>query len=100
MRGLPVCRRWFVELLLTELVIALVVRTSRPFWKSTPGKLLWVATLAVAIFTILLPYLPVEIQLGYTPLPDWLMATLVGMTNMYVVAVEIAKKYFYQHNML
>ena len=29
---------WFVESLLTELVIALVVRTRRPFWRSRPGQ--------------------------------------------------------------
>ena len=33
---------WFVESLLTELVIALVVRTRRPFFRSRPGHvLLW-----------------------------------------------------------
>ena len=31
---------WFVESLLTELVIALVVRTRRPFFRSRPGTLL------------------------------------------------------------
>ena len=29
---------WFVESLLTELVIALVVRTRRPFFRSRPGR--------------------------------------------------------------
>ena len=33
---------WFVESLLTELVIALVVRTRRPFFRSRPGRLLLV----------------------------------------------------------
>ena len=31
---------WFVESLLTELVIALVVRTRRPFFRSRPGTIL------------------------------------------------------------
>lgn len=39
---------WFLESLLTELVIALVVRTRRPFYQSRPGKLLWSLTLGVA----------------------------------------------------
>ncbi|HSB55180.1 MAG TPA: magnesium-translocating P-type ATPase, partial [Gemmatimonadales bacterium] len=31
---------WFIESLLTELVIALVVRTRRPFYRSRPGRVL------------------------------------------------------------
>ena len=37
---------WLVESLLTELVVALVVRTRRPFFKSRPGTLLLVSTVA------------------------------------------------------
>jgi P-type Mg2+ transporter len=37
---------WFVESLLTELAVALVVRTRRPFFKSRPGRLLLVSRYA------------------------------------------------------
>ena len=86
---------WFVESLLSELVIALVVRTRRPFFRSTPGKLLWVITLVVGLVTLAIPYLPFADVLGFTPLPAWLMATLVGVTALYVLAAEIAKKIFF-----
>ena len=36
---------WFIESLLTELVIALVVRTRHVFFRSRPGKLLLVSTI-------------------------------------------------------
>ena len=49
---------WFVESLLTELVIALVVRTRRPFFRSRPGSLLLVSTAASSAVALLLPYLP------------------------------------------
>jgi len=87
---------WFVESLLTELVIALVVRTRRPFFRSRPGKLLWTSTLAVSLVTLAIPYLPFIQFLGFTPLPAWVMATLVALTGLYVVAAEIAKKFFYE----
>ena len=86
---------WFIESLLTELVIALVVRTRKPFFRSRPGTLLWVSTLAVALLTLALPYLPIAAFLGFTPLPLWLTASLVGITGLYVVAAETAKKHFY-----
>jgi hypothetical protein len=33
--------------------------------------------------------------MGFTPLPVWVMVALVAITGLYVVAAEIAKKYFY-----
>ncbi len=86
---------WFIESLLTELVVALVVRTQRPFFRSRPGKLLWTSTLAISLVTLAMPYLPFGPFLGFTPLPVWVMAALVALTGLYVVAAEIAKKIFY-----
>ncbi len=87
---------WFVESLLSELAIALVVRTRRVFFRSRPGRLLWVITLAVAILTLLLPYLPFAGALGFTPLPFWLMAMLAGITALYVLVTELVKRMYFK----
>ncbi len=60
---------WFVESLLTELVIALVVRTRRPFFRSRPGTILLASTLVLAAITPVVPYLPFASSLGFVPLP-------------------------------
>jgi len=86
---------WFIELLLTELVIALVVRTRRVFYRSRPGNLLLASTLVVIGITLVLPYLPFNSLLGFVPLPAPLMLVLIGLTLLYVVVAELAKKYFY-----
>jgi Mg2+-importing ATPase len=86
---------WFVESLLTELVIALVVRTRHPFYRSRPGTLLWSVTLGVGLVTLAVPYLPGAGFFGFTPLPAWLMLSLAGITALYVGAAELAKKLFY-----
>jgi len=86
---------WFVESLLTELVIALVVRTRRPFYRSRPGRLLWLSTLGVTIVTLALPYLPFAGLLGFTPLPLTVLALLLGITVMYIAAAEVTKRIFY-----
>jgi Mg2+-importing ATPase len=88
---------WFIESLLTELVIALVVRTRHLFFRSRPGKLLLVSTLIIIGFTLVLPYLPFQSLFGFIPLPAPLMLAMVGLTALYVVVTEIAKKYFYSH---
>ena len=85
---------WFIESLLTELVIALVVRTRGPFFRSWPGTLLWTATLVVGLVTLAIPYLPFGGFLGFTPLPAWLMLALLGITALYVAAAELAKRFF------
>ena len=83
---------WFVESLLTELVIALVVRTRRPFYRSRPGRLLLVSTAGVTVLTFTLPYLPFAEALGFvTPTPA-LLASLVAITCLYVVATEGTKR--------
>ena len=86
---------WFIESLLTELVIALVVRTRRVFFRSRPGTLLLVSTLIVVGITLVLPYLPFNFLFGFIPLPAPLMLTMLGLTALYVLVTEIAKKYFY-----
>lgn len=86
---------WFIESLLTELVIALVVRTRRVFFRSRPGTLLLVSTFVVIGITLVLPYLPFNSLFGFVPLPASLMLMLVGLTVLYVVVAELAKKYFY-----
>jgi Mg2+-importing ATPase len=86
---------WFVESLMTELVIALVVRTRQPFFRSRPGRLLWTSTLVVAVLALALPYLPFANLLGFVPLPISTMALLMGITALYIIAAEIAKYIFY-----
>jgi Mg2+-importing ATPase len=87
---------WFIESLLTELVIALVVRTRRLFFLSRPGQFLWISTLIVSLATLVLPYTRFGQLFGLIPLPGWVLAALVAFTGLYVVAAEIAKKYFYK----
>ncbi|PUE08277.1 magnesium-translocating P-type ATPase [Limnohabitans sp. T6-20] len=86
---------WFIESLMTELVIALVVRTRRPFYQSRPGRLLWVSTLVVLVVALALPYLPFSAVFGFVPLPWPLMLGMIVLTLAYVGAVELVKKRFY-----
>jgi Mg2+-importing ATPase len=86
---------WFIESLLTELVIALVVRTRRRFWRSRPGRLLLASTAGVVALTLAIPYLPASAIFGFVPLPAPVMLALIGLTLAYVAAAEVAKEYFY-----
>jgi Mg2+-importing ATPase len=87
---------WFVESVMTELLVMLVIRTRRPFYRSKPGKYLLLGTLLVAAVTLVLPYSPLSKPLGFTPLPPALLLTLLGISGLYVVASEVTKYAFYR----
>jgi Mg2+-importing ATPase len=83
---------WFVESLLTEVAILLVVRTQRPLWCSAPAPALLWTSAAVAAAALALPYLPVTQALfDFVPLGFDLLALLAGITLAYMLANEAIK---------
>ena len=86
---------WFLESVMTELLIMLVIRTQKPFFRSRPGKYLLIGTLIVASATLVLPYSPLNRLLGFTPLSLPLLLVLSVITLLYVLASEMAKRVFY-----
>jgi P-type Mg2+ transporter len=86
---------WFVESLLTELVIALVVRTRRRLFESRPGTLLLLSTIALIPVAFAIPYVPFAGLFGFEPLPARLVGTIATITILYVFATELLKRRFY-----
>ena len=87
---------WFVESLLTQLVIALVVRTRRPFFRSRPSPLLLRLSVILIALTFLIPFLPFVRVLGFVPMPPALLAVVCMITMVYVVATEGLKHWFFR----
>jgi Mg2+-importing ATPase len=87
---------WFVESLMTELFIVLVIRTRGRFYRSRPGTLLLAATALVACATILLPYTRLGALFGFVPLPLGFVLLLLGITGAYLVASELVKGWFFR----
>jgi Mg2+-importing ATPase len=86
---------WFLESVLSELLILLVIRTHRWCFRSPVGKGLVWATVAVAGVTLAIPYLPVATLLGFEPLPPVLLLLILGILACYGLASELAKRPFY-----
>jgi Mg2+-importing ATPase len=80
---------------MTELLIMLVIRTQKPFFRSRPGKYLLIGTLIVGAVTLVLPYSPLSRVLGFTPLSLPLLLVLGVITLLYVLASDVAKSVFY-----
>ena len=86
---------WFVESLLTQLLIMLVIRTHGPLYRSMPGRFLLWATLAVACLTMTLPWLPVHV-FDFVPLPLPILGAVLLITVLYLLVSEATKRTFYR----
>ncbi len=87
---------WFIENVVTAALIVLVIRTRRPFYRSRPGKYLMMATLAVVLLTVLLPYSPLAHLLGFQSVSPFFLLVLALIMVFYVVVTETAKRFFYR----
>ena len=88
---------WFVESVISASLVVLVVRTRGPFFKSRPGKFLFIATLLIAGVAMILPFIPIGGRLfGFTPLPASFIVLMGVIVAVYIAAAEAAKKIFYK----
>ena len=84
---------WFMESLLTEIVILLIIRTQRPLYKSKPSTYLLAASLLTFGVSLILPYIPFSKMFGLIPLPLPLLVAVIGIAAVYAIATELTKKY-------
>jgi Mg2+-importing ATPase len=87
---------WFVESVLTELLILLVIRTSRTFFRSRPSLPMAISTAVVIALSIAVLYLPVNRFFELEPLPLPYIALIVVITLGYTLTSEIAKRWFFR----
>jgi Mg2+-importing ATPase len=87
---------WFVESVMTEVLIIFVMRTWKPFYQSKPARSLLISGFLVLVVTLALPFSPLSGILGFTPLPVSTLLLLGLITCGYAGASELAKRVFYQ----
>lgn len=88
---------WFLESVISAVLIVLVIRTRKPFFKSRPGRYLIITTFAIVVFTLFVPVSPLIELFGFTPLPPMFLLLISIIIAGYVLSAEIAKKIFYKH---
>ena len=87
---------WFMVSVLTELAVLLVLRTRKPAFRSTPGKLLVFTSVAVAVASVVITYLgPLASVFDFVPLPWHILAAVVTIVAAYVLSTEAAKVRFF-----
>ncbi len=87
---------WFIESVMTGLIMMVLVRTQRPFFQSRPGPYLMAAALITGGITVLLPFSPFSKTLDFMT-PPWSLLALVAVIGVfYGMAMETAKWLFYR----
>lgn len=87
---------WFVESILTELFILFIIRTHKFFFKSKPGKYLFILSILGLLITITLPYTALAAEIGLTPLPLLNFSLMLITVVIYILTADILKVWFFK----
>jgi P-type Mg2+ transporter len=87
---------WFIESVLSASLIVLVIRSRRPFFKSSPGKYLLFTTVVIVCATIILLFTPLGRLFGFVQ-PSLLVIVLMAIIVVfYIISGEVVKRIFYK----
>ncbi|MEM5872295.1 MAG: magnesium-translocating P-type ATPase [Candidatus Aenigmatarchaeota archaeon] len=84
---------WFLESVLSEILITFAIRTKKRFYKSKPSKLLLISSALTALITIWLVFSPFGYLFEFVYLANWLLLAILIILIAYFVLVEILKVY-------
>lgn len=84
---------WFVESLVTQTLVLLVIRTAKNPLHSRPSLPLLASVVAIVVVGMALPFTPVAGVLGFVPLPAPFFLFLLVATGTYLILVEWTKRW-------
>jgi Mg2+-importing ATPase len=88
---------WFIESIVTQVLVIFIIRTRRSPFKSRPNIWLTVSSLAVVAVATALPFTPLRGFLGFVQPPPLFFLILAGMVLCYLFVVEVIKRWFFRH---
>ncbi|MBN8823332.1 MULTISPECIES: magnesium-translocating P-type ATPase [unclassified Spirosoma] len=87
---------WFIESILTELLIFFIIRTRKNFFRSRPARWISLLSLLCILLTVYLPYSPVSATFGLTPPPVHQLAAILLIILGYVLTADLLKVWFFR----
>jgi P-type Mg2+ transporter len=87
---------WFLESVLSEIIITFAIRTNKSFWKSKPSKLLVYASLVGIILTFIVIYSPLSSLFQFESLPFVIVFFIAVILVTYFALAELTKKIFFR----
>jgi Mg2+-importing ATPase len=87
---------WFLESLLTQVLVIFVIRTRKSLFQSRPSSLLVATSLGTLAVAVLIPYTPLGAWLHFVPPPPAVLLALVGITAAYLLVTDLAKRLIFR----
>jgi Mg2+-importing ATPase len=84
---------WFLESVLSEILVTFSIRTRKSFYKSKPGKLLVATSAVTGLLTIFLVFSPLGYLFEFVHLAFWILAVIGMILISYFLIVEFLKKH-------
>ena len=85
---------WFIESVLSEIVVTFSIRTKRKFFESRPSDLLVIASAVGVFLTGAVIYSPLGVLFEFVRPPIWFLVLVFGILTTYFLLVEILKHLF------
>jgi Mg2+-importing ATPase len=86
---------WFVESMVSQVLVIFVLRTRGRAWRSRPHRALVAAALAIVAIAVALPWTPLGRAVGFVAPGAGLLLAIAVLALAYLGCVELAKKAFY-----
>ena len=86
---------WFLESLVTQSLVVLVIRTRGRPWQSKPHPLLAFLSVGVVVAGCVIALTPLGHMFGFVPLPAGFLLFLVLATGTYLVVIDVAKRFYF-----
>ncbi|MGZ4047870.1 MAG: magnesium-translocating P-type ATPase [Bacteroidia bacterium] len=87
---------WFIESVISEILILLIIRTRRTFIASRPGKTLTISSILVATVVLIIPYIKTFAPMGFTSLPFNVILSMCIISLIYAFVGEMTKKIIFK----
>lgn len=87
---------WFIESILSAVLVVFVLRTRLPFFHSRPARPMLLAAGLVCLAALAIPFTPLAALFEFTALPLLTLGVIAVIVALYIVSAEIAKRFFYR----
>lgn len=88
---------WFIESLVSQVLVVFVIRTRGRPWASRPGVALTSLSLSIVVVALVLPFTPLGQLFQLVPPPPVFFAWLTALVLAYLSLVELVKHHFLSH---
>ena len=86
---------WFIESVISEILVTFSIRTRRKFYESKPSNLLALTSAVMILVTLFVVYSPVGLVFKFVNFTPWFLSLILGIVMIYFFLVEGLKHIFF-----